>query len=120
MPNSILGEKPPLPITKNNAIPTVKHGVGSMMLRGCFSFKGRRELVKMKARMDGAEYRRRNLQRSARKLEMGQKHIFQQDNNPEHNTKATTQWLAKNNVVVQSSDINPTETQWKDLPLNCC
>uniref|UniRef100_A0AAZ3NUT2 Uncharacterized protein n=1 Tax=Oncorhynchus tshawytscha TaxID=74940 RepID=A0AAZ3NUT2_ONCTS len=43
---------------KPGTIPTVKHGGGSIMLRGCFSAAGTGRLVRMKAKMNGAKYRK--------------------------------------------------------------
>ncbi len=40
-----------------NTIPTVKHGGGNIMLWGCFSAKGTRQLHHFKGTMDGAMYR---------------------------------------------------------------
>ncbi|KAL0185280.1 hypothetical protein M9458_020977, partial [Cirrhinus mrigala] len=40
-----------------NAIPTVKHGGGNVMLWGCFSAKGTGRLHHIEGRMDGAMYR---------------------------------------------------------------
>ena len=40
-----------------HAIPTVKHGGGSIMLWGCFSAVGTGKLVKVEGKMDGDKYR---------------------------------------------------------------
>ena len=81
-----------------NAIPTVKHGGGSIMLWGYFSSAGTGALVRMEGKMDGAKYRKireENLMPSARKLKLGWKFTFQHDNDPKHTAKATLEWLRK-------------------------
>ncbi|KAK3557586.1 hypothetical protein QTP70_030514 [Hemibagrus guttatus] len=40
-----------------NTIPTVKHGVGSIMLWGCFSVAGTGRLVRIEGKMNAAVYR---------------------------------------------------------------
>ena len=62
------------------------------MLRGCFSSAGTGALVRIEWKMDGA-IPEENLLPSARKLKLGQKFIFQHDNDPKHTTKATLEWL---------------------------
>ena len=79
---------------KNN-IPTVDHGVGSIMLRGCFSLAGTGKLVRIEGMKDGAKYREilaGNLLQSSRDLRLGRRFTFQQDKDPKH-TKATFKWF---------------------------
>ena len=57
-----------------NAIPTVKHGGGSMMLWVCSSAKGTGQLYRIEGKMDGALYHEilgDNPLLSARTLKMG-------------------------------------------------
>jgi hypothetical protein len=42
---------------KSGTLPTVKHGGGSIILRGCFSAAGTGRLVRIEAKMNGAKYR---------------------------------------------------------------
>ncbi|MGH0128558.1 UNVERIFIED_CONTAM: hypothetical protein FKN15_040258 [Acipenser sinensis] len=85
------------------------------MMWGCFSSAGTGHLVKIEARMDGAKYReilQENLLQSAKKLKLGRKFTFQQDNDPKHKAKATMEWLKNKKVNVlqwpsQSPDLNP-------------
>ena len=97
-----------------NTIPTVKHGGGNLMLRGCFSAKGTGRLHRIEGRMNGAMYREilgDNLP-SVRALKMGHGWVFQHDNEPKHTAKATKEWLKKKHIKVlecpsQSPDLNP-------------
>ncbi|CDQ69096.1 unnamed protein product [Oncorhynchus mykiss] len=43
--------------TAEHTIPTVKHGVGSILVWACFSSAGTGKMVKIDGKMDGAKYR---------------------------------------------------------------
>jgi hypothetical protein len=58
---------------KFGTIPTEKHGGGSIMLWGCFSMARTGRLVRIKAKMNGANYREilvENLLQSAQDLRL--------------------------------------------------
>jgi hypothetical protein len=59
---------------KPGTILTVKHGGGSIMLRGCFSVAGIGRLVRIEGIMNGAKYREildENLLQSTQDLRLG-------------------------------------------------
>ena len=81
---------------KPGTIPTVKHGGGSILLRGCFSVTGTRRLVRIEGKMNGAKYREildENLLQRAQDLRLGRRFTFQQVKNPKHTAKTTQEWL---------------------------
>ncbi|KAF7642681.1 hypothetical protein LDENG_00253030 [Lucifuga dentata] len=63
--------------------------------------------------MDGAKNREileKNLMKSAKRLKMGQKFIFQQDNDPKHKNRIS--------IEAANSDLNPVENLWNDLKVS--
>lgn len=102
-----------------NLLPTVKHGGGSIMVWGCFSYYGMGRLVVIDGKMDAVKYINilgQNLKASARSMNL-ENFTFQQDNDPKHTSKIAKEYFRVNNISVlpwapQSPDLNPIETMW--------
>ncbi len=105
---------------KKNIIPTVKHGGGSVMVWCCFAASGPGRLVIINGTMNSAIYQKilkENVRPSVCDLKLKCTWVMQQDNDPKHTSKSTSEWLKKNKIKVlecpnQSPDLNPIEMLW--------
>ncbi|KAK3531714.1 hypothetical protein QTP70_025948, partial [Hemibagrus guttatus] len=102
---------------KKNIIPTVKYGGGSVMVWGCFAASGPGRLAVINGTMNSAVYQKilkENVQPSVCDLKLKRTWVLQQDNDPKHTSKSTSEWLKKNKMKTlewpsQSPDLNPIE-----------
>ncbi len=105
-----------------NIIPKVKHGGASVMFWGCFAFSEPGRLAIIDGTVNSAVYQtilKENVRLSVCDLKLKRTWNMQQDNDPKHASKYTSEWLKKNKIKVlacpsQSPDLNLIKMLWHD------
>ncbi len=104
-----------------NIIPKVKHGGASVMFWGCFAFSEPGRLAIIDGTINSAVYQtilKENVRLSVCDLKLKRTWVMQQDNDPKHTSKSTSELLKKNKgfgVAKSKSGRNLIEMLWHDL-----
>ena len=93
------------------------------MLRGCLAAAGTGSICVVEGIMNSEGYQQildENVNQSSRKLSLGRRFLFLQDNDPKHTSKSTTIFFSNRRMKVmkwhsQNTKLNPKEHLWKEL-----
>ncbi len=85
----------------DHCVPTVKHGGGSIMFWGCFSYNGVGKMEIIQGKMDKFAYKRilaAIFLNHAIVLGLSNGFVFQQDNDPKHTSQYVKDFFEKNAI----------------------
>lgn len=102
--------------------PIIKHGGGSIMVWGCFSWNGVGPIHRIEGNMDAVKYVEilQNVMLPYAEENLPVIWKFQQDNDPKHTSRVAKKFFEDNSVTVldwasSSADLNPIEHLWNDV-----
>ena len=103
-----------VPSKHQNLIPTVKYGEGNIMVWIWFAASGPGQLAVIDGKINSQVYQdifQENVRLPVRQLKLNRSWVMQQDNDPKHRSRSTTEWLQQMKICLlewpsQSPDLN--------------